>query len=48
MVYHENGGNESFEVGYGIFPTLKGCSDPDMRHNFLVFQSQPASQALRS
>lgn len=37
MVYHENGGNESFEVRGGHMSTLKSFSDPNMSHNFMVF-----------
>lgn len=43
MVYHENGGNESFEVGGAgsggqVMSTLKAFSDPNMSHNFMLIE----------
>lgn len=37
MVYHENGGNESFEIKGGAMDTLKGASDSHGSHTQLVF-----------
>lgn len=42
MVYHENGGNESFEVGGsgyggGVMSTLKSLSNPSMSYDFMLF-----------
>ncbi len=36
MVYHENGGNESFEVKGGAMSTIKSESDTTQAHNQLV------------
>lgn len=49
MVYHENGGNESFEVGGrgsggGVFSTLKAFSDPNMSHNFILLFNDELSE----
>lgn len=42
MVYHENGGNESFEVKGGAMSTIKSESDTTQAHNQLVLTSPTA------
>jgi hypothetical protein len=46
MVYHENGGNESFEVKGGAMSTIKSESDTTQAHNQLVLTS-PTSYIVR-
>ena len=46
MVYHENGGNESFEVKGGAMSTIKSESDTTQAHNQLVLAS-PTSYIVR-
>ena len=35
LIYHDNGGNEQFEVRGGAMLTVKASSDPHMSHNIL-------------
>jgi site-specific DNA-cytosine methylase len=42
MVYHENGGNESFEVKGGAMSTIKSESDTTQAHNQLVLTTPTA------
>jgi site-specific DNA-cytosine methylase len=46
MVYHENGGNESFEVKGGAMSTIKSESDTTQAHNQLVLTT-PTSYIVR-
>lgn len=39
MAYHENGGNESFQIKGGAMLTIKATSDPSQQHNMLLLVS---------
>lgn len=50
MAYHENGGNESFEIGKrgGYMLGLKALSDPACTHNFIVLSDSSTGAGTRA